>query len=115
MGICKVKNPEEIYKVLLESGNAMADAEYTYRVLNDSTKSVLAQLSLGAKNSQGCSVAEANLIALTSSVYSDHLLATAEAARISERAKIRYYSSKTLSDLYRSQEASERAAMGRAT
>ena len=110
-----MKDPEQIYRVLLESGNDMADAEHTYRLLSDSTKSLLAQLSLEAKGSEGCSVAEANLIALTASVYRDHLTATADASRIAERSKIRYYSSKTLSDLYRSKEATERASMPRAT
>jgi hypothetical protein len=110
-----MKDPETIYRILIETGNEMAEREHTYRLLSDSTKSLLARFTLEAKNLENCSMAEAKEHALCSSVYRDHLTATSEAHRIAERAKILYFSSKTLSDLYRSQEATERASMGRAT
>ena len=110
-----MKEPEEIYRILLESGNNMADAEHDFRLLSDSTKSLLAQITINVKTEQNCSMAEAGSVALASSVYRDHLVATSEAHRLAEKAKILYYSSKTLSDLYRSKEATERASMPRAT
>jgi hypothetical protein len=110
-----MKSPESIYRVLLESGNNMADLEHTYRLLSDATKSILAQLTIEAKNLENCSMSEAKEIALCAHTYRDHLTATSEAHRMAERAKILYFSSKTLSDLYRSQEATERAIQGRAT
>jgi hypothetical protein len=110
-----MKDPETIYRILIETGNEMAEREHTYRLLGDATKSILAQLTIEAKNLENCSMSEAKEIALCAHTYRDHLTVTAEAARMAERAKILYFSSKTLSDLYRSQEATERAAMGRAT
>jgi len=109
-----MKDPKTIYESLITSGDKMAEAVYQYRILDDATKSILAQITIEAKQVVG-TMGEAKEVALCASVYRDHLLACAEASRIAERAKIRYYSQKTLSDLYRTQESTERAAMGRAT
>ena len=108
-------DPKTIYEALVTSGDLMADRVFDYRMLDDATKSILAQNTLMAKKAQNCSMAEAKDIALTSSTYRQHLGACAEAGRAAEKAKIRYYSQKTLSDHYRTAEATERAAMGRAT
>lgn len=110
-----MKPPEEIFRALLESGNDMAEQSYNYRLLDDATKSILAQLTLEAKAAEGVgSMAEAKDIALSASTYRDHLKACAEASRIAERAKIRYYSTKSYADHCRTAEASHRAAMGSA-
>jgi hypothetical protein len=111
-----MKNPIEIYQSMVKAGDEMADAEFQNRILNDSTKSVLAQLTIEARQVDGVSSqAEALSIALSASTYRDHIIACAEANRMAEKKKIRYYGQKTLSDLYRSEEASHRATMGRAT
>ena len=110
-----MKDPQDIYKALVTSGDEMAETGYNYRLLDDATKSILAQLTIQAKGLEQCSMAEAKDIALSANTYRDHLKACAEAHRMAERAKIRYYSQKTLSDHYRTQEATERAAAGRAT
>ena len=107
-----MKAPQDIFKALLESGNEMAEQQYNYRLLDDATKSILAQLTLEAKEAEGVnSQAEAQSIALCSSTYRDHLTSCAEASRMAERAKIRYYSTKSYADHCRTAEASERAAM----
>ena len=111
-----MKPPEEIFRALLESGNDMAEHQYNYRLLDDATKSILAQLTLDAKKLEGVgSMAEAKDIALSTSTYRDHLKACAEASRMAERAKIRYFSTKTYADHCRTAEATERASMGSAT
>lgn len=108
-------DPIDIYKSLVKAGDEMADSHYEYRLLDDATKSILAQITMECKKSVASSMAEASQIALSSSTYRDHLAATAEAHRITERAKIRYYAQRALSDHYRTAEATARAAAGRAT
>ena len=107
------KEPVDIYKALITTGNEMADRAYEYRLLDDATKSILAQLTLEAKSQEkSCSMAEAKDIALSASRYREHLVACAEASRIAERAKIAYYSTKSYADHCRTAEATQRAAMG---
>jgi hypothetical protein len=111
-----MKEPVEIFKALIESGNEMADRAYEYRLLDDATKSVLAQLTIDARAiPEVGSQAEALSIALTASIYRDHLKSCAEASRIAERSKIKYFSTKSYADHCRTAEASHRAAMGSAT
>jgi hypothetical protein len=109
-----MKPPEEIFRALLESGNDMADRSYEYRLLDDATKSVLAQITLEVHQAEGCSMSQAKEMALACSDYRNHLKASAEASRIAERAKIRYYSTKSYADHCRTAEASNRAAMSSA-
>ena len=106
------KEPVDIYKALITTGNEMADRAYEYRLLDDATKSILAQLTLEAKSQENCSMAEAKDIALSASRYREHRVACAEASRIAERAKIAYYSTKSYADHCRTAEATQRAAMG---
>lgn len=105
-----MKDPADIYRSLVTAGDQMADDAYNYRILEDSTKSILAQLTIEARAVAG-SQAEALSIALCDSTYRDHLKACAEASRISERSKIRYFAARTYSDHIRTAEASHRAAM----
>jgi hypothetical protein len=106
-----MKEPKEIYLALVKAGDAMAEDQYTYRLLDSSTKSVLAQLTIEAKNIEQCSMAEATQIALSTNLYRDHLKACAEASRIAEKSKIGYYSTRAYSDHCRTAEASHRASM----
>jgi hypothetical protein len=111
-----MKEPADIYRSLISTGNEMVDRAYDYRLLDDATKSVLAQLTIEAKQVEGVSSqAEALSIALTASTYRDHLKACAEASRIAERAKISYYSTRSYADHCRTAEASSRAASGHGT
>jgi hypothetical protein len=111
-----MKAPEDIYKALVLAGDKMANSEYEYRLLSDATKSILAQLSMDAKEVHGVnSQAEANNIALTAAVYRDHLAACALAHRIASKSKIAYYATRSYADHCRTAEASSRAAAGSAT
>ena len=67
-----MKPPEDIYRALVQSGDQMADDSYTYRLLDDSTKPLLAQLTIEAKVVAG-SMAEATQIALASPEYTQPL------------------------------------------
>mgnify|MGYP001172536324 FL=1 len=102
--------PESVYRQHLEAGNDWADKYGAYRLLDDITKSILAQESISAKRSEGCSMAEAESIARSTSVYTDHLKSVSEAHTAANRAKVRYDAIKVLWEARRSQEASERAA-----
>jgi hypothetical protein len=111
-----MKEPKEVFQALMESGNDMCEQGYQYRLLDDATKSILAQLTIEARGVEGVtSQAEALSIALCTHTYRDHIAACAEAHRLSERSKIRYYSTKSYADHCRTKEASERAAMHSAT
>jgi hypothetical protein len=111
-----MKEPRDVYIALVKAGEAMADNEYEYRLLNDATKSLLAQLTIEAKALEGVgSQAEAQSIALAANTYRDHLKACAEASRIAEKSKIAYYATRSYSDHVRTAEASHRAAMSNAT
>jgi hypothetical protein len=111
-----VKEPADVYKALVESGNDMCEQGYQYRLLDDATKSILAQLTIDARSiPEVTSQAEALSIALTASTYRDHLKACAEAHRLSERAKITYFSTRAYADHCRTAEASNRAASGHGT
>jgi hypothetical protein len=110
-----MKEPQDIFKALVISGDEMAETSYNYRLLDDASKSILAQNTLMARQAQNCSMAEAKDIALSSSSYREHLKSCAEASRIAEKAKIRYYATKSYSDHCRTAEATHRASMGRAT
>ena len=111
-----MKEPGDIYKALVTAGDQMASDAYEYRLLDDATKSILAQLTNEARAVEGVSSqAEALSIALSASTYRDHLKACAEASRTSERSKIRYFSTRTYADHCQTAEASHRAAMKSAT
>jgi hypothetical protein len=105
-----LKNPQEIFRSLVKAGNEMAEANYQYKLLDDATKSILANLTVQTRTMHGIkSQAEAQSVALTASVYRDHLIACAEASRESERAKIMYYSTRSYADHCRTEAATERA------
>ena len=109
-----MKEPRDVYLALTKAGNEMAEMEYNYRLLNDATKSILAQLTIEAKNIENCSMSEAKDIALSANSYRDHLKSCAEASRMAQRATIAYYATRSYSDHCRTAEASHRAAMSTA-
>jgi hypothetical protein len=103
-------NPQSIYKKYLEAGEEWADKKAAYDLLDHSTKTVEADLTLKAKSMESLSMTEARAVALSSSGYRDHLAATYEAQRVANRAKIKLESITMWFDAARTAEASERAA-----
>ena len=54
--------PNRIYQAFITSGNEWAEAQYAYQQLDDQSKSILAHLTLEAKDIEGVkSMAEAHL------------------------------------------------------
>jgi len=109
-------NPKEIYQTFMEAGNAYADAKFTYHQMNDQTKSMLASLTMAAKDVDGVkSMAEAKEIALASSSYRDHLYRVADYHLIFMKAEVKYKAIDRLFEAQRTMESTNRAAMRSAT
>jgi hypothetical protein len=108
--------PADVYRSFQEKGHAWADANYQWQQLDDQTKSILAAITLEAKEVDGVSsMAEATQIALAASTYRDHLKDVAEAKRKALRAKVDYEAVQALFQAQRTVEASHRAAAGAGT
>jgi hypothetical protein len=104
-------NPNDVYRGLMEAGNDWADKHGAAEMLEGSLKSLKAQLTLEAKDAEGCSVAQAESIALSTDLYRDAAKVAVEARTEANRAKVRYDSTKALWEAQRTAEATERAAM----
>ena len=103
---------DTMYRKLMEAGEVWADTKAAYQALNDSTASVLADLTQGYRDGQdNLSVAGAETMARRSQSYRDHLASVSVAHKAYLRAQVRYDSLKTLIELRRSEESSRRAEM----
>ena len=108
-------NPGEIYKTYLEAGADWADKHGAAELLEGTLKTLLAQLTLEAQNSEGCSNVAAKDHALASNSYRDAMKASIDARTQANRAKVRYTAIQALFEARRTAEATERAAMRSAT
>lgn len=102
---------ERIYAEVSAAGETWADCKAAYEALDDNTKSVLADIALGYMDGK-TSKTEAELRALASRGYRDHLASVKEARRAWLMAQVRYDSLKMLAELRRTQESTRRAEMG---
>lgn len=103
--------PDHIAHELRTRADAWADADAAYRALDDTTKTVLAEVIvdyLGNAKSN----AEAESRARASKPYKDHLAALAAARRAANRARVAYDTYRAWIELVRSREATARAEMG---
>ena len=103
-------NADEIYKEVLASGEAWADAKAAYEALSDNTKSVLADITSNFMDGK-MSRSEAEMRALASGEYKVHLASVKAARKAWLFAQVRYDSIKMLAELRRSQESTRRAEM----
>lgn len=103
-------NPRELYDRVITTGEDWADKKAAYDLLDDSTKSVLAQLT-GDRLPQEKSYAAAEGQARASSAFREHLAAVAAARRAFLVAQVRYDGAKMFVDLRRTQESNRRAEM----
>jgi hypothetical protein len=104
-------NPNDIYRTFMETGTAKAEAYYKYQQLDGQTKSILAQITLEAKDLEDVkSMAEAKDIALAASMYRDHLREVAEARLAYDIAEVKWKATEALFQAQRTVEAFERAA-----
>jgi len=119
-------SPDKIFLGLTERGHAWADKEAAAELLEETKKTVLAELTIkysapvGEKVASEVGVAsgirtpsriEAEQKALASPEYREHIVAMNSARRAANRARVDYDCGKTLAELKRSQESTKRAEM----
>ena len=101
-------DPERIYKQLTDAGEDWVDKNAAAELLEETKKTVLAELMSGedgARNAREDS-------ALASAVYKLHLTNMVTARREANRARVRYDSMKVLAEMRRTQESTRRAEIG---
>jgi hypothetical protein len=109
-------NPKEVYQSFTEAGNQLAEAKFAYYQLHEQTKSLLASLTMAAKDIDGIkSMAEAKEIGLASSVYRKHLYTVADHHKAYLYAESQYKAIDRLFEAQRTMESTNRAAMRSAT
>lgn len=99
---------DRVYDALIKSGDDWVERDYAANLLEETKKSVLAKLKNEAK---GTSDAARETLALAHPDYLEHIGVMCAARRDANKAKVRYDSAKTLSELRRSEESSRRAEM----
>jgi len=101
-------DPDHLHHKMVQLGEIWADYDAAASLLEESKKSVLAELTLGASGG----VAERERAALASDAYQAHVSEMVEARRKANRAKVNYHAAQTWCDLARSMETTRRVEMG---
>jgi hypothetical protein len=101
-------DPDKVYAELMSAGDDWADKEAAASALEETKKTVLAELKVQHASS---SDAAKETAALADPVYKTHIERMVEARRTANRAKVRYDVGKVLAELRRSQESTRRAEM----
>lgn len=102
-------NPNDLYQKLITAGNDYADKEHAASLLEGALKSIKAKIAIQYKDS-GCGVAEADMRAEDDWEYKQAFQAKADARREAMKAKVHYDSVRVWVDIWRTVQASERAA-----
>lgn len=103
-------SPHEIASRIAEAGREWSEKECAAQMLEETRRSVRAQIASEHISDLG-SVAKAELLAEASAKYREHIKAMVEARKQANIAKVNYDTGKLWTDLVRTREASERAAM----
>lgn len=101
-------NIDEIYDRLVKAGDEWADQDSAATLLEETKKTVLAQLKTMSKAG---SDAARETEALASEGYRDHVTSMVAARKAANKAKVAYESRKTWVELWRTKAANERAEM----
>lgn len=101
-------DPDKTYSALVKAGEDWSDQDAAASLLEETKKSVLAKLML---ESTGTTSAAREMMALADPKYTAFVEGMVNARKNANRARVRYESAKTLSELRRSQEATKRAEM----
>ena len=101
-------DPDRIYKQLTDAGEDWADKQAAAELLEETKKTVLAELMAVEHGSQSAKEAAA----LGSPTYKLHLTNMVAARKEANRAKVRYDSMKVLAEMRRTQESTRRAEIG---
>lgn len=97
--------PEKIYQRLLEAGDDWVDKNAAAEILEETKKTLLAELMGGFQGSN----AERERMALADTTYKLHLKNMVMARKESNRARVKYDSVRVLAELRRTQESTRRA------
>lgn len=106
--------PDELYKRLVQRGTDWAEAEHAASLMEGNLKSVKATIALKYK-AEGCSVAESDLKAEADQEYIEFRSAAIDARRDAHKARVIYKAAEDYINIWRTIEASERAATRVAT
>lgn len=98
-------NPEVLYKKLVEAGEDWTDKQAAAELLEETKKSVLAELMSGEDGPRNAR----EDVALASPPYRLHLTNMVAARKEANRARVRYDSMKVLAEMRRTQESTRRA------
>jgi hypothetical protein len=104
-----LKDPARFAHAIVRKGEAWADAEAAASLLEETRKTVLA----GEMAKQGdIAVSKAEMHALASEPYRQHVASMVEARRVANKARVAYDGAKAMMELARSAEATRRTEMG---
>lgn len=98
-------NPEAIYQKLNETGDAWVDKNAAAEILEETKKSVLAELMTGFDGPK----TERESKALADPAYRLHLSSMVAARKEANRARVKYDSMRVLAEMRRTQESTRRA------
>ena len=99
-----------VHAKLVEAGEDWADKQAAAQLLEDTEKSVLAEIAVKCKL-DGHGVGASELLARKSLEYRSHIESAVEARRLANRARVAYDGIKVWAELLRTCEASRRAEM----
>ena len=102
-------DPDKIYEVVSATGADWADKKSAFELLDDMTKTVLADLCTDIMAGYKCSKSEAETRAYAHERYKAHLASLATARREWLHAEVKWKSAVMLADLRRSEEATRRS------
>jgi hypothetical protein len=103
-------NPTELTERLIEVGESWADLNAAASLLEETRKTVLAEISVGFIR-KGDTATAAEKKAYASERYKKHVDDMVHARREANRARVKYDSGKAFSGLVRTQESTRRAEM----
>lgn len=101
-------NPDEIHERLRIAGEEWADKDAAASLLEETKKTLLAELMLSAP---GSSQAAKEMEALAHPRYREHLLSMVAARKEANKVKVRYDTGKVWAELKRSAESTKREEM----
>lgn len=102
-------DPDRIYHNIVGAGEAWADKEAAAELLEETRKTVLAELVNGLP--ANLSMAAREMTALADAAYRLHVTQMVAARKEANKARMRYDAVKVLAEMRRSQESTRRAEM----
>ena len=105
-------NGDEIYRQVIDCGIDWADKKAAYETLDDITKTVLSDIISNYLPPTCPTKSEAEIRALASREYKEHLSSKAAARREWLVSEVKYKGAVMLAELRRTEESTKRAEMG---